>query len=98
MPGRRGISLERSRYTKTLREERINEQDRGSSTGNIVGNTLMLTSISAAGHSYRPSCKTHVPYVEPNQSIFKLERAADLYIPKQDRFQTGASMPDLRQR
>jgi hypothetical protein len=40
----------------------------------------------------------HVPYVEPNQSTFKLERIADLYFPKQDRFQTGASMPDLRQR
>jgi len=39
-----------------------------------------------------------VPYVEPNQSTFKLERIADPYIPKQGGFQTGASMPDLRQR
>jgi hypothetical protein len=39
-----------------------------------------------------------VPYVESNQYTFKLERIADLYIPKQGGFKTGASMPDLRQR
>jgi hypothetical protein len=39
-----------------------------------------------------------VPYVESNQYTFKLERIADLYIPKQGWFKTGASMPDLRQR
>lgn len=38
-----------------------------------------------------------MPYVESNQSNFKLERIADLYISKQRGFQTGASMPDLRQ-
>ena len=38
-----------------------------------------------------------MPYVEPNQSIFKLERIADLFIPKQGGFRTGPSMPDLRE-
>jgi hypothetical protein len=42
--------------------------------------------------------KIYVPYVESNQYIFELERIADLHIPKRGGFQTGASMPDLRQR
>jgi hypothetical protein len=42
--------------------------------------------------------KIYVPYVEPNQSTFKLERIADPYIPKQGGFQAAASVPDLRQR
>jgi len=58
----------------------------------------MLTSILAGGSFISPILEIHVPYVEPNQSTFKLERIADPYIPKQDGFQTGASMPDLRQR
>jgi len=42
----------------------------------------------SAGDSYCPSWKIYVPYVEPNQSTFKLERIADQYIPKQGEFDT----------
>ena len=65
---------------------------------NIFDDALMLTNISHKRSFICASRKIQVPYVEPNQYTFKLERIADLYIPTQGGFQTGASMPDLRQR
>ena len=62
------------------------------------GNALILTNILASGHSYYAFRKLQVPYVESNLYTFKLERIADLYIPKRGGFHAGASMPDLRQR